>query len=151
MTQPERACEAEQSHCIQGQKDFIRNTESSNERKLPGPRNLPSRLISSVLTTRRRMACLFGLVPVVFRVGLTQGFGRILKDGISSRAWRLSASEHCRYHAVSKDIGSQIHWLTVYERPVPLWLTAWTYHLTQSFPELSSFRDGAAAQSGLVV
>ena len=38
------------------------------------------------------------------------------------------APENYRYHAASKVIGSQIHWLSPFGGPTLLWLTAWAYH-----------------------
>jgi hypothetical protein len=55
------------------------------------------------------------------------------------------APENCRYHAVSKVIGSQILWLIPCGRPTQVWLTAWAYHLIKSLPSCPYFRDGAAA------
>jgi hypothetical protein len=46
---------------------------------------------------------------------------------------------------VSKVIGSQIPWLTLYGRPTQWWLTAWAYHLIKSSPSCPDFRDEAAA------
>ena len=64
---------------------------------------------------------------------------------IISRPWQLLAPENCRYHAVSKVIGSQILWLTLFGRPTQVWLTAWAYHLIKSSPSCLVFRDGTAA------
>ena len=64
---------------------------------------------------------------------------------VSPAPGSFSAPENCRYHAVSKVIGSQIHWLHPCGRPTQLWLTAWAYHLIKSSESCPDFRDGAAA------